>query len=522
MRSLFKLSIASLAAFALFVSVAFAQAQRTAPVGTDPGAQVGMEMLHLAVNLDLMGSLGQLSTSSEKDTALAVTDSAAAATATAAAVSASPAKTTTTANAGFTSQWQADVNLNAKMGDAGGRFKLRFRDTSGANPDTDRSELWYNFGAVQLKMHIRSWGLPASTIAYSAYTGTTTTTGFPTDVAGPVAFWVNQSGLDVSAKFGAMNAGLAIFDSCVPACGYNPAGLSTLTTTTGVLGAGTAVITPAAGGTSVAATNANIAGSAGSGGNSAGSKATQSIVPYFYGTFGPATVGVFLASTSGSAPSVKVSGAKTQDNDQSVTGSLFDINGKVAFGPVTLALEIANWSSTCAKKALSTVGGAGGATGTTATTQGQHGNDIDVTNCSPQTQALTVLGTRVNAGPGRVEFHYATFALDNKVEFTTFGYAGGTAGGAAASTRSTSTPSEVSFHQGYTDIMLGYAIPMNPSYWLVPVYTSRTTTEEQKIKTGDRTTLATAAVTTAKTDRSGKLEQTVNVNIIAISARGIF
>jgi hypothetical protein len=340
---------------------------------------------------------------------------------------------------------------------------------------------------VELRFYVRGLAMPATTIAYGVYTGTTTTAGWPTDVAGPVAFWVNQAGVGVKASFGGtMNAGVAIYDACVPACGYTPVGLSKFSVTTGVNAAGTAAVTANAGknGSDNGSGTAGGAGKAGTGGSSSGTKNTQSIVPYFYGTFGPATVGVFLASTSGVVPFTKSSATKVQDDDKPVTGSLSDVNAKIDLGAALIGVEYSSWSASCDKDALSTKGGAGGkaGAGATAGVAGAAGANVTVKKCDDQTNTLTVLGARVNAGPGRVEAHYATFALDNSFTVGTV---------------------KTSFHQDYTDMMVGYAIPLNASYWLVPVYTSRTTNEEQKIGTG-------------------KAQQTINQSIIALAGRGIF
>ena len=440
MRSLFKLSLASLAAVALFAGMALAQDKPT-----------------LTVNQDLICSLGQKANTISTDT------------------QAAPKKKTDTAESGFISQWQADVNINAGLGDAGGRTKIRFRDDNGANPNTDRSELWYKFGASELRFHIRSWGLPVSLIAYPVYTGTTTTGGWPTDYAGPVAFWVNQSGLQYNATFsGGMNAGLAVFDACVPGCGYTPSTFTTLTTGTGLTSAGVSRTGVCADGTAATgSTGTTCSATQGALTGSTGTKATQTIVPYFYGTFGQTTVGAFLGLSSGMVARTKTDAAGKKDDDKSVTGNLTDVQAKIDLGTALVALEYSTIVQSCDKTAVA------------YTTAASTTTLKPFAKCDNQAQTQIALGARVNAGTGRVEVHYVTSALTNSAQQTS-----------AAATK-------VDFTQNFTDIMLGYAIPMNPSFWLVPVYTSRTTTEEAKFS-------------------SSKLDSTIGQSVIALGARGIF
>lgn len=398
MRSLFKLTLAAIAMFAVATASAWAQDAS------------------LKVNLNVMSATGVYNKTVETK----FTDS-------------NDSDKTTTANANYRNEFQTDFLVTGTGGPVTARGLIRFRDAANlataANPpgdpavslnergpETNRADIyWKASDLFSLGFMGRSLGIPSSSIGYGVYNSSACSAGCTIgEVVGPVGFFSNVRGLDAQFTFGGMTAGLLLLDDCAYSCGYSV----TANTPTGA----------------VAVT-------------SGGTKDEGSFVPYFSGTFGIVSIGAYMVSASGKVPATSAAAASNnganetvKDKDLSVSGTVTDVNGKVDLGNIQIGFEYWTAAASCDKKALATL-----------------------SKCDDQTDTSTVLGLRLNAGPGQVQAHYSTRTVASAQTLTA---------GTSKFERTSTT----------NDIMLGYAIAITPNFTLNPLYASNVTNAEIKGK----------------------------------------
>jgi len=374
-----------------------------------------------------------------------------------------------TASSRYQNEFQTDVDMTGTAGPVTARAKIRFRDNyntatsanppgdtaapanSERGPETNRADIYWKVNDLfTLGLMARSLGLPASSVAYGTYNSSTCSSGCTIgEVTGPVGFFSNVRGLDLRFNVSGMTIGALLLDDCVPTCGY--------TALDGTLGTAT--------------------------------KDESSMVPYFMGAFGPVIVGAYISNASGMVPGKTVNGGTptlggpgtavnptngtadtTKDKDTAVTGTLTDVNLVVDLGMAKIAFETFSVSQSCDKKALNLFNAAGTET------------------CSAQDTTSNVIGLRLNAGPGRVEAHLST--LETKASYDT-----------GAGSKST-------LKVAVSDLMVGYAIPINANFTINPLYASNTS--------------VTTAETTPAAATAGKLETTRNRSFIALGGRAAF
>jgi hypothetical protein len=268
---------------------------------------------------------------------------------------------------------------------------------------------------------------------------------------GVIRFFANVRGLDFRFNVAGMTIGALLTDDCVAGCGYKPAG-----------------------GTDNTAT-----------------KDKSSMAPYFLGAFGPVTLGAYLINSTGLVPgnkdelgnkAVGAPGAavnntvsKTiKDADTAVTGAVTDVNLAVDLGMAKIGFEVFTVSMSCNKNVLN-------AFGTAAT---------DVRTCSAQDTSGNVIGAKVNAGPGRVEAHMST--VERKDSYNANDAAG----------------LKIAVKKTTSDLMVGYAIPINANFTINPLYASNT----------DETTTDTTPMSNA----NSKKVVTQTRSFIALGARAAF
>jgi hypothetical protein len=381
-------------------------------------------------------------------------------------------------------EFQTDWDITGTAGPVTARAKIRFRDSGNAPtssnppsdllstspvvqservPDTNRADVYWKVNDLfTLGLMARSLGLPASSVAYGVYNSSTCSGGCSIgEVTAPVGFFANARGVDLRFNVAGMTIGAMLLDDCIPGCGY------TVTT----------------------ATTAGVSSS-----SQGATKDEAATVPYFMGAFGPVTLGAYLISASGKVPGKTVNGQdtivttggvnaavgtdSTKDKDTTVKEDLMDVNLAVDLGMAKIGFELFTISQSCDKKVLNAFG-------------------TGVLTCSALDTAGNVIGTKINVGPGRIEAHLST------VESKSSAKANDVAG------------SEVKVKATTTDMMVGYAIPINANFTLNPIYASNTS-----VTTVDFTPQANGTVVTATT--TGKLETTRNRTFIALAGRAAF
>jgi len=375
-----------------------------------------------------------------------------------------------TASSRYQNEFQTDVDLTGTAGAVTARAKIRFRDAAAgaaapatgttpvvinneAFPNTNRADIYWKVNDLfTLGFMARSLGLPASSVAYSVYNSSTCSAGCTIgEVTAPVGFFANVRGLDFRFNVAGMTIGALLTDDCVAGCGYK-------TTSTG----------PAVGVDQTA------------------TKDKSSMAPYFLGAFGPVTLGAYLINSTGLVPGNKNdAGTKTvgagavtndavsqtiKDADTAVTGAVTDVNLAVDLGMAKIAFEVFTVSMSCNKDVLNNFGTAA----------------ADVRTCSAQDTSGNVIGARVNAGPGRVEAHMST--VERKDSFNANDAAG----------------TKIAVKKTTSDLMVGYAIPINANFTINPLYASNTDetttdttpsgiTNSKKVVTQTRTFIALGA-----------------------------
>jgi len=419
MRSLFKLSLAAVVACLFAVSAIAQDMPKPAPINLQSVSAYtpeAVEALKPSVKLgfavtNIFGIWSSSSSTKRSDD----TDS----------------DKTDTAFSNYRNEYQLDWSLVGTSGPVTARALIRFRDlanhAAAANPpgdgaaspservpETNRADIyWKVTDQFQLGLMARSLGLPFSSNAYGVYNSSACSSGCSIgEVVGPVGFFSNVRGLDFRYSLNKdMYLGLALLDDCVPACGYNPSA------------------------TVLSTANKN----------------ESSMVPYFNGTFGPATVGFYMSNAAGVVAVAKTTPAgavadntvssTVKDDDKAVTASVMDLNVAVNLGVARIGFEWWNQTQTCDKDAAG------------------------VSKCDDGTSTSTVLGVKAAAGPGQVEFHYSTVST-------------GSGNTTIAVAPAIATKTEVT--ASVTDLMLGYAIAINQTFTIVPLYASRTTSSESK------------------------------------------
>jgi hypothetical protein len=161
--------------------------------------------------------------------------------------------------------------------------------------------------------------------------------------------------------------------------------------------------------------------------------------------------------TSGVVPYTnKDSTGLVTDKDRSVSATQFDVNAVWTQPGMKFAAEFSSLDQTCDKTALA---------GTSATAGTTY---VPLGNCKDQINTAYILGTRIVAGPGEIQAHYANRGVTNS-------YTGAVPSGSVVATP------KVDFAQNINEIMLGYQFTISSNFVIVPVYIDRQTTATQKV-----------------------------------------
>jgi hypothetical protein len=415
MRSLIKLTIASLAAVALFAGMASAQ-----------------DKPELKVGLTLRDAFGQLTQSTAINQE---TDPA------------GEKDKSTTAESGFKNEMQSDLFITFGTPTVTARAQYRHREASEAAVSTRTDMYWKATDAFTLGFMGRSLGgIPGTAVAYGTYGGTVTGgSGMAAGgTVGPVGFFSDVTGLDFRMALGSNTVGLMVIDSCVPACGYSVTSVASYTAAaspSGVAGTVTADFT--------------------------GTKADQSLIPYFQGNFGALTLGAYLVQASAKIASATTTNlgvtkalgdgkdGEAKDADKyAATSSLMDVNLSYAMGAIGIAFEYWNQSQSCVTKLSD--------------------------GCTPKVATGMVVGVNVPAGSGTLRAHFVSLA------------------------DSADLGKDINTKNATTDILVEYAMPMTPQFKLVPLFATRTT------------------VTTDDWKGVSKSDKTVAASFVALGARADF
>ncbi len=121
----------------------------------------------------------------------------------------------------FEGEGEGEIDASASDGPVSARVRYRVREDGGGAITAIRHQVsWKTSDALTLDFYGLSFGLPASAVAYGVYSVGHFADGFPIGNLDPTAVgrFLDTTGVNVNFKFGESSAGVALLDSCEPAC----------------------------------------------------------------------------------------------------------------------------------------------------------------------------------------------------------------------------------------------------------------------------------------------------------------